>query len=298
MRRRTASFTSSSIARLTLMADANPAMAGLLPPRAAAVTSQLLEATGGWRRWMRPVVGSRTGRAVTRLGERAASAPGFVLHVALRKRFVTDEVEAALAGGARQLLVVGAGLDSLAVRMADAHPDVPCVELDHPVTQAAKRDALDATGLARPNLHLVAADLAELPVDAALADIAGWDRDAPGVAVAEGLLMYLDDDAVRALFRGLGAVGVTTVVFTWLHGDDRGRAAIRGAHRLSFQAIGEPVRWAASPAALRAILADAGFELVLDDAGDLRRRYLVGTPLADAPLSDVERVARAVRIGR
>ena len=66
---------------------------------------------------------------------------------------------------------------------------------------------MSACGFGRPGLALRGADLA----DASLADVLdgfrdpGFDRDAPTVAVAEGVLMYLPPDAVAGLWRGLRA---------------------------------------------------------------------------------------------
>lgn len=50
-----------------------------------------------------------------------------------------DEVRAALAAGAIHVLVVGAGYDTLALRLAAAHPEVLFVEVDRPATLGKKR---------------------------------------------------------------------------------------------------------------------------------------------------------------
>jgi O-methyltransferase involved in polyketide biosynthesis len=123
------------------------------------------------------------------------------------------------------------------------------------------------------------------------------DPGKPSVAVVEGLLMYLDVGAVRGLFGGLAEVGVSELVLTWLDGDARGRAPTVDRSTLAaFRALGEPLRWAASPETVAALLTEAGYALALDDEPALRRRYLLGTPLADAPLAMIERVGCARRI--
>jgi methyltransferase (TIGR00027 family) len=115
-----------------------------------------------------------------------------------RKIFINEQVEAAIAQGARQVLVLGAGFDTLCLRLAPKHADVQFFEVDHPATSASKANGIDQVG--RPeNLHQIAADLGEIPLPKALAEDGRWQASQKSVLVAEGLFQYLTDDQVRGL---------------------------------------------------------------------------------------------------
>src|SRR5712672_3174711 len=84
---------------------------------------------------------TRPGRRMLHAIERE-SAPGLSRHWFSRKRMIERLVREAMAEGFSQLLVIGAGLDTLPLRLArrGALSRVVCV--DHPATQALVRRAL------------------------------------------------------------------------------------------------------------------------------------------------------------
>ncbi len=87
--------------------------------------------------------------------------------IAARSRLAEDELSAAIARGATQYVILGAGLDTYAYRNPNAN--VRVFEVDHPVTQAWKRTRLDAAGIAiPPSLAFVAVESEEQTVAAAL----------------------------------------------------------------------------------------------------------------------------------
>ncbi len=134
--------------------------------------------------------------------------PGVFTGIGKRKIFMDCQARAALAAGAQQLLVIGAGFDTLCLRLAPEFPSVKFIEIDHPATSAAKGRGLDAIG--RPaNLRQIAVDLGEQPIQELLAGDDAWATDESSFVVAEGLLMYLREENVLALFNGVaGSVGI------------------------------------------------------------------------------------------
>jgi methyltransferase (TIGR00027 family) len=64
--------------------------------------------------------------------------------LAARTRFFDDAVTDGFEAGASQVVIVGAGYDSRAWRLA--RPGVRCFEVDHPATQADKRARAPADG--------------------------------------------------------------------------------------------------------------------------------------------------------
>lgn len=103
--------------------------------------------------------------------------------------------------GARQLVVLGAGLDTAAWTWADDADLV--LEVDLPDSVAAKQAAVHAAGLSTGRWAQVATDLTDpAGLPAALSD-AGLGHRSPVLVTALGLLMYLPPTAVRALLEVL-----------------------------------------------------------------------------------------------
>jgi methyltransferase (TIGR00027 family) len=128
----------------------------------------------------------------------------FVDYQAARTRFFDDYFTAAAAAGIRQIVLLAAGLDSRAYRLAwPAHTAV--FELDQPRVLQFKRRVLADFG-ATPRAARV-----EVPVDLrddwprALRD-AGFDPSEPSAWIAEGLLIYLPAAAQDELFAGIAAL--------------------------------------------------------------------------------------------
>lgn len=302
MRTGRASQTAIQVGRLVVAVAQHERYAAVLPDGCGEWTERLMLASGTLRPWMVRLFRRRAWRRVARVGE-SLTSPGQVLAFGLRKAFIDAEVRGALDAGARQVLVVGAGLDVLCARLAPRYPDVTFYEVDHPATQPLKAQALQDTDGLAPNLRLVAADLAKRPL-AEVLDEAGWDPAVASVAVAEGLLMYLPEEAVRGLFSALASrmAPPSRVAFTWLPLDEAGGIELgrtTGPSALALAALGEPVRWGAHPDALAALLVEAGWRLSEDPARtDLRARFLDPVGLGEERHGHVERMGVAERAPR
>src|SRR5271170_15887 len=70
----------------------------------------------------------------------------FRAFMAARSRFAEDELARAVAVGVKQYVVLGAGLDTFAYR--NPHPSLRVFEVDHPATQAWKRELLELSKVA------------------------------------------------------------------------------------------------------------------------------------------------------
>ena len=271
------SQTAIKIARLTVWLGSRPDQRELLPPDAASTTRALLRAGGYMKPWHERVYGSRTFGTVARATERWM-APGQATGLALRKRFMDDETRAAVADGATQVLVVGAGFDTLASRLARELHHVSFFELDHPATQGAKRACLDSLAGNPEELHLVPVDLTHRSLASVLDELPRWDPHASTMTIAEGLLMYLTEPEVSALFEAVRehTPRGSRLAFSYFPGDARGKPdipAATGLLRASLHLLGEPWRWAVPD--LDAFLRARGYR-VLDPVArqDPRERYL------------------------
>jgi methyltransferase (TIGR00027 family) len=289
------SRTAVKVARFVPWLNRQPRLAPLLPKGAAASTERLLLQAGLLKPWMLRLFSAPWyGRLLTSIEKR--TVPGQSLLVGLRKRFMDDETRAALAGGSRQVLVVGAGLDTLCWRLAPEYPDVTFIEVDHPATQAVKRQALEGMGPPPPNLHLLGVDLSRTPLEEALSAVPVWRKKAPSIVIAEAVLMYLEEAHVLAFLEAVHrCTGPgTRLLFTYVLDPSAGRPTTtsRGMRWLieqSLRLVGEPLLWSVHEGALLPLLERHGFQL--DDSPervDLHRRYLVPAGLSQLTVRGVE----------
>ena len=168
-------------------------------------------------------------RAMCRVLERA-TLPGICLHFALRKQFLREHARAAIEAGCSQVVVLGAGFDTLCMELQAAHPQLCCIEIDHPATQAVKRRA---AGEGRKAINFIGADLARQQLGAVLAACPAFRAEVQTLFVAEGLLMYVPLDAVTALFAQMAAAAPhSRVAFTWLAPQAGGRPNFTRRSRL------------------------------------------------------------------
>lgn len=280
MRTGRVSLTATKLARVLVYLGYDPNIGPLLPEGAAATTERLLLATGGLRQWMVDLYARRGfHRALDRVADMFAK--GVVVRMGLRKRFVDDEVRAAIQHGAKQVLVIGAGFDTLCVRLSAEFSSVNLFEIDHPATHASKLAGVEAIGGARANLTFVGADLGQARLCDVLRATERWEPQAPTVVVAEGVLMYLDRAAVERFFSDVRACTGpgSRVVFSYLKCDRKGRAALGRLSwmtRAALSSSGEALAWCVeSEANLREFLATMGFEYAPEpERFDLGVRYL------------------------
>ena len=210
--------------------------------------------------------------------------------MALRTSVIDAAVRDALAAGAAQLVILGAGYDGRAWRMPEL-AGVNVIEVDHPATQAEKRRLLDALPRPAGAVAFAATDFVHDPLDAVLAR-AGHDHATPTCWIWEGVVMYLSRPVMRATLAaiaGRSARGSTLVVN--YHAELRGLIG-----RLVFRLIGEPQVSAWTPAEMVADLGAVGFT-VRDDSGmaDWNARFAVGK--ANVERGFYMRLAAARRIG-
>lgn len=189
-------------------------MAGILPSGIVDATEKLLIASDA--------VGARTihwsrSAWMVRLYEAFDwILPGQFEAFAHRKAFCERQVQEAIAARATQVLVLGAGYDTLGWRLAPQFPHVNFFKIDHPATSSPKAKGIDKIG-PRPNLHLIAVDLGERKLVDVLIEDESWDPAAPTIIIAEGLLQYLPPQAVQDLFAQCAAASTESrMAFTYI----------------------------------------------------------------------------------
>jgi len=137
---------------------------------------------------------------------------------ALRSRFAEDELTEAVAHGTGQYVILGAGLDSFAYRQPDLVRSLDVYEVDHPATQAWKRERVSALGIeVPPSLHYVPIDF-ELSTLTEGLTAAGLDRSEPVFFSWLGVTPYLTKQAVERTLREAAAFSTarTTLVLEFI----------------------------------------------------------------------------------
>ncbi len=190
-----------------------------------------------------------------------------------RKIFMQEQVEAAIEQGARQVLVVGAGFDTLCLRLAPQHSHVRFFEVDHPATSAAKARGVALEGQPT-NMIQIAADLGEQALSKVLSGDGRWQSSLPSVVLAEGLFQYLTDDEVRGLLREAAACTSPGSRFAFTHAIPGERTMLSMLTRV----IGEPWKSAVGSDGLRDYVEGTGWTIISDvdtDSAHGVERYAV-----------------------
>lgn len=200
--------------------------------------------------------------------EAMPSAAAMRAFMAARSRYVEDTLAACVRRGARQYVVLGAGLDTFACRNPYAPPQLHVFEADHPATQAWKTARLQQVGLA-PRGHVTFApiDLETQTLEEGLR-AAGFSPTECTLFSWLGVTQYLSAETVM---RTLGFMATmprgSAVVFDYglaphlLNPDER-RVFEAIARRVA--AAGEPWRATFEPDTLMADLRALGFTQVED----------------------------------
>jgi methyltransferase (TIGR00027 family) len=193
-----------------------------------------------------------------------------------RTRLIDDWIEASIANGSQQLVVLGAGFDSRAWRMP-VLAGLPIFEVDHAATATKKHRLVAAVAAERQDVVSVTLDFDRdrLP-DALVA--AGFDPKRCSAVVWEGVTNYLTVDAVRSVLAWVGNLAAgSTLIFTYVHrGVIADPTSFEGAEKIlrTVASAGEPWTFGFVPETLPRCLQAHGLRLVEDlSADDYRSRY-------------------------
>jgi methyltransferase (TIGR00027 family) len=198
--------------------------------------------------------------------------------VTARSRYAEDVLE---AGTFEQYVILGAGLDSFAWRRPDVLATTRVFEVDHPATQAWKRERAEVMALPRSDRHVFApVDFESETLDAGLASV-GFDPSVPTLFSWLGVIPYLTIDAIDTTLRGLAnAAAGSHVALSYAVRDefldDIGRQFNGLLQGIATQG-GEPILTYLSPAEAEELITRCGLRVVEDlDRDALRERYLAG----------------------
>jgi methyltransferase (TIGR00027 family) len=194
--------------------------------------------------------------------------------LAARTLFFDTFVNAALDEGVRQVVIVGAGYDSRAWRLA--RPGVTFFEIDQSATQDDKRTKAPEDGPV-----YIPADVTDPHLSDKLLQ-AGFQTDQPTAFTLEGLVAYMRKDDVAELFARLADLAVTgsRMAVSFDNGFQRQRIFSRIA-RAYYKRAGEPWRFRLQSEDAPSLLAETGWTMSsLLTGSDLDKEHLSRTKLA------------------
>lgn len=199
--------------------------------------------------------------------------------VILRSRWAEDALQAAVANGIRQYVIIGAGMDSFALRRPDFAKGVQVIEVDHPATQSFKRERLRVAEVqVPPTLDFVAVDLSTSDLGTALKR-STYRKDRPAFFSWLGVTMYLTRNENLATFKAIAGCSAPGSELAFGYIDQREfDSALQSKESKSVQsragALGEVWKSGFDPAVLGADLHNLGFTLEEDlDGEQISKRY-------------------------
>lgn len=215
------------------------------------------------------------------LGRLLGPVRGFEGEVLARSRYVEDALVPRLAVGLRQVIVLGAGFDTMALQ----HAGSGCrfFEVDHPATQAAKRAIIARQPQLQPDIAFVPVDFARDDLAEALL-AAGFDAAQPALVSWLGVTMYLPQQvtvATLATLRRILSPGSVVLFDAYPRREDTllpERPMFSLARALTF-AQGEPMIGAFDAPAFARAIEGRGWRIADVMKGDaMRKRWFAAQP--------------------
>jgi len=187
------------------------------------------------------------------------------LFTTARSRIAEDALSRAVVKGIRQIVILGAGLDTFALR--NPHGRLEIYEVDHPATQAWKLERLAEAQIAFPPwLIFVPVDFERDEVGEKLA-AAGFQQNSPAFFTWLGVVPYLTQDAIGRTLDYLSSIQNSEVVFDYMEPPEAFSEELRQIEKAraeQLEKMGERSDSRFEPAGMAAILRSHGFCAIED----------------------------------
>ncbi len=184
-----------------------------------------------------------------------------------RSRIAEDALSRAVERGIRQIVILGAGLDTFALRNPHGAQQIRIYEVDHPATQAWKCQRLAEAQIALPPW------LTFVPVDFERDDMgeklvaAGFQQNSSAFFTWLGVVPYLTEDAICGTLDYVSSIPSSEVVFDYMQPPEAFSEELRQvATERTEQLKKIDERWVSrfEPAGIAAILRSRGFSAIED----------------------------------
>ena len=199
------------------------------------------------------------------------------LFTTARSRMAEDALSQAVERGIRQVVILGAGLDTFALRNPHGELEVRIYEVDHPATQAWKLERLDEAEIALPRW------LVFVPVDFERDDVgerlvaAGFQPNSPAFFTWLGVVPYLTEDGVGRTLDYISSIRNSEVVFDYMEPPEASSEELRQIEKQrseQLKKMGEQSASRFEPAGMAAMLGAHGFGEIEDiDFEEIASRF-------------------------
>src|SRR3984957_6227766 len=160
-----------------------------------------------------PILGAPPQAILAEASENPARR-GLLFFIAARSRIAEEAARQAIEKGARQIVVLGAGLDTFAYRL-EGKDGLRVFEVDHPATQAEKRRRLAAAGIATPaHLTFAPCDFEHAELGDSLRAV-GFNPNRRAFLLWLGVVPYLTEKAIFATLGFIAKLPGGEVVFDY-----------------------------------------------------------------------------------
>jgi len=211
---------------------------------------------------------------------RKVAPPGIYEYVLARTKRLDETFIDALENHFRQIVLLGAGFDTRALRFISRNKGTKIFELDVPTTQQPKIDILGRKKVALPK------ELVFVPIDfnrQSLSDVlfaAGYEEAQKSLFLWEGVTMYLTPDAVDStldFIRNSASEG-SIVAFDYIYASVLRRENKFYGEKEIFETVsraGEGWTFGVEDGAIERFLSERGFKMISHHTpSDLEKTYL------------------------
>jgi methyltransferase (TIGR00027 family) len=189
------------------------------------------------------------------------------LFTAARSRIAEDALSKAVEGGIRQIVILGAGLDTFALRNPHGARQIRIYEVDHPATQTWKRQRLAEAQIALPPwLIFVPVDFERDDVGEKLA-AAGFQQNSPAFFTWLGVVTYLTQGAIGRTLDYISSIQNSEVVFDYMEPPEASSEEVRQLETERSEQLKKMEERSLSrfePAGMAAILRSHGYSAIED----------------------------------
>lgn len=226
------------------------------------------------------------------------STPGLRAGFPSRKRYITDMLAQTLKTNIETVVILGAGLDTLAYRMPEL-ARLRVYEVDLPENMRYKQQKLEALfGSIPAHVKLVPLDFESQSLETALRQ-AGYAFDQTAVFVWEAVTQYLTEGAVREVFQVLAkAPADSRLLFSYVLKDFIDGSNTYGLDSLyqRFRVRSQVWRFGLNAQAVPGFIGEYGWR-VIEDAGadEFISRYLKPAGRHEA-VAAIERMVYAEKL--
>jgi methyltransferase (TIGR00027 family) len=199
------------------------------------------------------------------------------LFIAARSRIAEDALSNAVQRGIRQIVLLGAGLDTFALRNPHGALDVRLYEVDHPGTQAWKRELLVEAQITLPQ------ELSFVPVDLERDDLgemlvaAGFQQSEPAFFSWLGVMPYLTQNAIDRTLEYISSIQRSELVFDYMEPPEAFSEELRQLEKQRAEQlakVGEGSISRFEPTGIASILSSHGFFAIEDvDFEEIASRF-------------------------